>query len=253
MVTVGKIYDAINEFAPFSEQMDFDNAGLLVGSKNDSVTKVLLALDITAETVKEAQQMGAELILSHHPVIFHPLKKLASNSVPYMLARSGIAAICAHTNLDFAKGGVNSCLADVLEIEEQENMFSENIPQGIVGNVKEERTPKEFAEHVKKKLGACSVVYTDGEKSIRRVAVCGGAGEDLLFEAIEAGADAFVTGESKHHLLLAAKEMGITMVIAGHYASEQVVLAPLCEKLGKQFPEIEFTVSKTEKEVIYSV
>ena len=105
MAAIDEIYRYLNEIAPFSTAMDFDNAGFLVGDGKTEVTKALVTLDITAQSVRQAREKGAQLIVSHHPVIFHPLKRLLSNSVPYLLAKEGIGAICAHTNLDMAPGG----------------------------------------------------------------------------------------------------------------------------------------------------
>ena len=116
MAAIDEIYRYLNEIAPFSTAMDFDNAGFLVGDGKTEVTKALVTLDITAQSVRQAREKGAQLIVSHHPVIFHPLKRLLSNSVPYLLAKEGIGAICAHTNLDMAPGGVNDCLAAALEL-----------------------------------------------------------------------------------------------------------------------------------------
>ena len=103
MAAIDEIYRYLNEIAPFSTAMDFDNAGFLVGDGKTEVTKALVTLDITAQSVRQAREKGAQLIVSHHPVIFHPLKRLLSNSVPYLLAKEGIGAICAHTNLDKAR------------------------------------------------------------------------------------------------------------------------------------------------------
>ena len=112
MVTAGDIYDFLNVCAPFETAMSFDNAGFLVGERQAPVSAVLLALDITPKVVGEAARLGAELIISHHPVIFQPLRRMGPRDVPYLLAQHGIGAICAHTNLDFAPGGVNTCLAE---------------------------------------------------------------------------------------------------------------------------------------------
>jgi GTP cyclohydrolase I len=117
MATTGDIYAFIDGFAPFQTAMSFDNPGLLVGDDNTEVTTALLSLDITPEVVREAAELGAQLIVSHHPVIFHPLKKLSKGSVPYLLAQHSITAICAHTNLDMAAGGVNDCLAERLGLK----------------------------------------------------------------------------------------------------------------------------------------
>ena len=121
MATVREIYQYLDGLAPFSLQMEFDNAGFLVGRGERAVSKILVSLDITEEVAEEAAELGAELIVSHHPVIFRPLKKLEQGSVVWELARAGISAICAHTNLDKARGGVNDCLAAALGLEQVGN------------------------------------------------------------------------------------------------------------------------------------
>ena len=132
-----EIYQAIDEMAPFSVHASYDNPGFLIGDQNAEVTKVLLALDITVPVVQEAAQLGAELIVSHHPVIFHPIRQLLAGSVCYELARSGISAICAHTNLDVAHEGVNDMLALTVGLSSPyEILFdSENLPLGRIGNL----------------------------------------------------------------------------------------------------------------------
>ena len=114
MTTVRAIYEWLDGWAPFSTAMSFDNAGLLAGSGAEEVRRAVLALDITPAVVREAASSGAQLIISHHPVIFNPLRRLTPDSAPWLLARHGIAAVCAHTNLDLAPGGVNTCLAQRL-------------------------------------------------------------------------------------------------------------------------------------------
>ena len=124
MPTIREIYQYMNEIAPFDTAMDFDNAGFLVGDEGAEVTAALVALDITAQSVAQAQKLGAQLIVSHHPVIFNPMKRLMSASVPYLLAKAGVGAICAHTNLDMAKGGVNDCLADTLGLSRRAGSYT---------------------------------------------------------------------------------------------------------------------------------
>ena len=117
MTCVRDVYAYIDSLAPFATAMEFDNAGLLVGSGKENVTKGLLSLDITPQAVERAEEIGAQLIVSHHPVIFSPLRRLSPESVPYRLVKSGIAAICAHTNLDMAALGANYCLAERLSLQ----------------------------------------------------------------------------------------------------------------------------------------
>ena len=235
------LYGKLDELAPFRTQEKWDNSGLLAGDPDTEVTKVLLVLDITPEAVEEAARLGAQLIISHHPVIFHPLKALEPGTAPTLLARRGIAAICSHTCLD--KALVNDCLAAALGLEEVLPFAAgeDGIPMGRIGTLPRPASPAEFAAAAAERLGA-PVRYNRGGRTIRRVAVLGGAGAggDLIGEAAATGADALVTGEAKHHEYLDAARLGITLFDGTHYATERVVLAPLAERLSAAFPEVEF-------------
>ncbi|NLJ31639.1 MAG: Nif3-like dinuclear metal center hexameric protein [Clostridiales bacterium] len=247
MVTVGEIYQQIDAFAPFHTAMSFDNPGLLVGSPDSPVQTVLLSLDITPPVVQEAMELGAQLIVSHHPVIFHPLKQLSAKSAPYLLASYGISAVCAHTNLDMAQGGVNSCLAERLQLS-QVAMLKEyensGLPEALCGSLVRPYSPREFAQFVKTVLHCDGLRFTDGGQAVTRVGLCSGGGADLVYAAAQAGCQAFVTGESKHSILLDAEAMGITMVDAGHFYTEDVVILPLLNRLALQFPELRFLKSQ---------
>lgn len=248
MATAGDMYRFIDGFAPFRTAMSFDNPGLLVGDGNEEVTKALLALDITPETVQEAADLGAQLVISHHPVIFHPMKELRPDSVPYLLARHSIAAICAHTNLDMAPGGVNECLAEALRLKNV-RMLCENAASGLAealcGDTERPYDPREFAEFVKTELGCEGLCFTDGARKITSVGLCGGAGADYVYDAAQAGCQAFVTGECKHNILIDAGNLGVTLVAAGHFETEVPVLQPLMEKLGERFQDVQFIRSRT--------
>lgn len=247
MILTGDIYNYIDSFAPFHSAMDFDNPGLLVGDFQTPVKTAVLSLDITPAVVREAAELGADLIISHHPVIFQPLKQLDTESVPYLLARSGIAAICAHTNLDMAPEGVNACLAGRLVLKNVrilKEYESSGLPEALVGETERAYSPREFAEFVKTALGCDGLRYTDGDRSITRVGLCSGGGADLVYAAAEYGCQAFVTGESKHNILLDAQNMGVTLVDAGHFYTEDVVILPLLQKLEKKFPELRFVKSE---------
>lgn len=243
MITVKDIYDYIDSFAPFETAMDFDNAGLLMGDENTQVKKALVALDITEDVLNEAHSMGAELIISHHPVIFKPLKSINSNSIPYMIARLNLSAICAHTNLDLSSEGVNVCLANTLGLENI-LLTDEGIATGDLPANSNKLTSKQFAELVKNKLGCRGVRYTDIKNSISRVAVGGGACGEYIYPAKKLGADAFVTGEIKHNYILESHNISLTVVDAGHYKTEDVVIDFLVEKLSKKYPDVVFVKSK---------
>lgn len=248
MTTTGDIYRFIDGFAPFCTAMSFDNPGLLVGDDGTEVSKAILSLDITPEVVEEASALGAQLIVSHHPVIFHPLKKLSTDSVPYLLASRSIAAICAHTNLDLAKGGVNDSLAERLKLKNVRTL-TENAASGLAealcGETDREYGPREFAEFVRDELGCEGLRYTDGKKPITLVGLCGGAGADYIYDAAQAGCQAFVTGECKHNLLLDAENLGVTLVAAGHFETENPVIPVLMRKLKERFRDVSFIQSRS--------
>ena len=247
MSNVSMIYGKLNSLAPFATQESWDNSGLLVGDPGAEVKTALVVLDITAEAVREAREIGAELIISHHPVIFHPLKKVESGSVVWELAQAGISAICAHTNLDAAAGGVNDVLAAALELQEVRPLpdGEENTPpMARIGRLAQPMSPAVFAAYVKEKLGCGGVRYTDPGREIRRVAVLGGSGADLLETAAEAGADALVTGEARHHELLLAGVLGISLVDGGHFCTEQKIVQELCRRLSAAFPDLSVAAAK---------
>ncbi len=241
MIYVRDIYNFLNDIAPFDASLSFDNCGLLAGNYKNSVSKVLLALDITTDVVKEAQAIGAELIISHHPIIFKPLKNISFNSAVHLLCKFEINAICAHTNLDVAKEGVNYCLAKKLKINSLEPLcYEENQPLGLIGTLNESMSCTEFAQHVKNCLNCKGLRYTNIYKTIKKVAVCSGSGGDFVKEAYFKGADAFVTGEIKHSQILEANELKLAVVDAGHYKTENVIISPLAEKLKEHFRDISF-------------
>ncbi len=245
MITVKDIIEFTETFAPLCTAADFDNCGLLVGSSEQEITKVIVALDITPQVVKEAIDKGAQLIISHHPVIFNPLKKLSTDSVPYMLAQSGITALCLHTNLDIAEDdGVNVCLAKALELSDIRIFPDEFV---CLGELSEALTTEDFAQLVKDKLHAECVCFTKGDKPIKTVGMCSGAGGDMYHCAVALGADVFLTGEAKHHEYLEAEATGIPMVVAGHFFTEDIAMPALTKKLADKFPEVEFIYSSACK------
>lgn len=241
MITAGDIYDYIDQIAPFDTAMSFDNVGILCGSGSTACSgTVLCALDITPPVIKEAENLKANIIVSHHPIIFNPLKSLKSSSVPYLLARAGITAICAHTNLDLAKDGVNTWLAQSLKL--QNIVLIENEPIAV-GTLSSEMTERQFAQYVKDCLHCTGVRYTQTGKKITTVAVSSGAGGDGIYKAKELGADVLLTGEIKHNFIIEANEIGIAVTDAGHYKTEDIIISPLCQKLNQHFNNINFVKS----------
>lgn len=244
MSTVTHIYDAIDRLAPFWLTMDFDNTGILVGDRNREVSCALLALDCTPAVVEQAKQLGAQLIVTHHPVIFHPLKQVNEDAVVYQLIRSDIAVISAHTNLDIAQGGVNDALASAIGLRDCRGLELLNEQTGAwlgrIGTLPEPLSPEAFAAHVKVCLNASSVKFAAAPRVIRTVALCSGSGADCLDAAISAGADALLTSEVKQHEYLAAAAAGISIFDAGHFDTEDIVIEPLRDYLAKEIPDVHF-------------
>lgn len=244
MSTVTHIYDAIDRLAPFWLTMDFDNTGILVGDRNREVSCALLALDCTPAVVEQAKQLGAQLIVTHHPVIFHPLKRVNEDAVVYLLIRSDIAVISAHTNLDIAQGGVNDALASAIGLRDCRGLELLNEQTGAwlgrIGTLPEPLSPEAFAAHIKACLNASSVKFAAAPRVIRTVALCSGSGADCLDAAISAGADALLTSEVKQHEYLAAAAAGISIFDAGHFDTEDIVIEPLRDYLAKEIPDVHF-------------
>lgn len=240
-----KIKDIIEfteSFAPLNSAMEFDNVGLLIGSENNEVKKAVVALDITDEVIDEAIENGAQLIISHHPVIFNALKNIPSNSIVYRLIQNNLNALCLHTNLDLSpEFGVNTCLAEAVGVKNAEFVEDECL---YIGGIENELTNKEFAENVKAALKCDGLRYTMPDKKVKRVAICSGSGGDLAPLAEENGADVLLTGEIKHHDILNANKLGIAIIDAGHFKTEDIVITPFTDKLSAKFPEVEFIRSE---------
>ena len=251
MTLIKDIMDFCEEFAPSDSAASFDNVGLLVGSESTEVKRVLLALDVTKEVVDEAVSLGAELIISHHPVIFNPLKSMDSKSVPYLLAKNSLSALCLHTNLDVAiSTGVNLCLANTLELTNITFYEGEFV---VSGTLKEEMSAEAFAKFTKEKLGAKAVSCTVKDKLIKNVFLCSGAGGSEFMKAVQLGADVFITGEAHHHNYLESIHENKPLIVAGHLETEDIVINPLKEKLQKEFAELEFIKSKALTSPLYFV
>ena len=350
---VKDIYNAINEFAPYKNAEKWDNCGILVGNPDKEISKVLLCLDVTYEVINEAEKIGAELILSHHPIIFNPLKNVLANSIVYQLIKKDISVISSHTNLDISPEGVNLALAnaaglknlrplttikninyntinvfvpkescekvkeavflagageydnykncafsttgkgqflplensnpylgqknEVSYADEEEitficpssklnkvisamldahpyetpayNIFenkalSEKVYIGLIGEC-DEMTGKELALILKKNLQSDSVKIVNADKKVKTVGLCSGSGADFISDALAKGADAFITGDVKHNILVDALNNGLVLIDGGHFATENIVLPQFKKSLEKRCKNIEFVIAET--------
>jgi len=255
MATVADILKYIEtDVAPRGMKMDWDNVGLNVGRRDKEVKKILVALDPFTHVCQEAKDIGADLLVTHHVLIFRPgfvTDATAQGQNTLFLIENGIAHINAHTNLDLAPGGVNDVLSARLGLE---NVKIIN-PMGVDENGREwgllrsgyvtEQPLSDFLAHVKEKLGCVGLRYEDGGKPVRKVAVGGGSCCDEMQEAVEAGCDTLVTGDAKYNDFWDAHDLGLNLIDAGHFYTENPVVAYLAEKIAAAFPEIEVNISET--------
>ena len=249
-----ELYDYMDSLAPFGTSENWDNAGLLVGSPERETGRVLVSLDVTPDTAAEAQRIGAGIILSHHPVIFHPLRSLPANGLYASLLRSDITVISAHTCLDFAAGGVNDVLAARLglrSVRHFDMLPGGQLSLGRIGELERAMEPEEFAAFVKKTLGCGVISYVSGGRKIGTVAVSGGKLSTLPEKALRLGCDALVSSEIKHSDFLDAHALGLTLIDAGHYFTEVPVTAALAGALSAHFPGVDFVVSQTANPIKY--
>lgn len=247
MPKVIDIYNFLDSFAPFNTQEEWDNSGLLVGDGEKKISKVFVCLDCTSEAVKKAEKLSCGLIISHHPIIFSPLKALPQNNAAYLAAKNDISVISTHTCYDFAENGVSDTLAKTLGLK---NIRKSPTGEYTLGET-EKTTVSDLAKTVKEKLNA-RVSFCNENIEVETVAVCGGAGFDFIFDAKQNGADAYITGESSYHEFLDAANENIGLITAGHFETEVIAMKPLKEKLEKEFPEIQFILAD-ESSVIKNI
>ena len=236
MIKCREVMDVMERIAPKRLAEDWDNPGLLVGSPDDEIRRILVCLDVREETAERAQAEGFQMIVAHHPVIFKGVKKLRTDlpdgRLLGRLLRSGVSVFAAHTNLDCAEGGVNDVLAARIGLDPATiaplgtaETISESL--GRVGKLPAPMKAKAFAEQVKKGLGVNNVRFVSGGES----------GAEFIEHAAFTGCDAFVTGDVRYHDAQRAAALGIHVIDAGHFATEQPVVEILAARLAEDFGE----------------
>ena len=236
MTTVKNIYDYINSLAPFDTQEEWDNSGHIIGDFRHEVKKCVMALDATKEVCRFAADVGADLLLTHHPIIFGGISDVRVGDPVYTLVSSGVAGISAHTNYDLADGGINDSLAEILGLKNVRHIDGTFI---VAGELENEMSIDDLAEFVSDKLDCAGIRYTDTDKLIKKVALGGGACEEYVEEASEV-ADVFITGDMKYHPMLDSSEKGFPVISAGHFETEYAAFMMLKDKLSKLFADVEF-------------
>lgn len=238
-MNVRDVYEYINGFAPFDSQADWDNSGLLVGGFSSEINCAVICLDVTSDVIDFAVKEKAQLIISHHPVIFRPQKNFLCGNVAYNAAVNGISIICAHTNLDKAPDGVNDMLCKALELDFVKS--DSTVCDGFlnIGSFRRAMNASEAALYIKSRLQT-AVSFVDGGSNISKVGICSGSGASFIDEAVRLGCNAFITGEASYHEYLDAAASGVSLFSAGHYETEVVVIRTLAEKLRQKFNEAVF-------------
>ena len=264
MVTVDDVYNYMKSIAPEELAKKNDNVGFLVGAACTPVKKLLVALDVTSGVITEALDIGANLIVAHHPLFFS-LSSVTDENVTgrkiVKMLSGGVSAICMHTNLDAARGGVNDALAVAVGIADSGKEVrplsdfapvseGDNESYGKVGYLKTACSLPEYLKFLKTALDAGGLRYYDAGRDVYKVALAGGSGAADWLNAVKSGCDTFVTADIKYHLFLEALEMGINLIDGDHFCTENVVSRVLVEKLGAAFPDIDVALSKTHKQII---
>lgn len=242
-MTVRDIYHVIDAIAPFATQEKWDNSGLLVGSQNLPASKVLVSLDISPAAVAYARENGCNVIVSHHPIIFSPMKSIPAESIVYQLISCGISAICCHTPLDIAPGGINDLLAERLRGELDFAEKTEPLDEAGCGRIltlAQEQSMTDIAAAAKYALGCETVRFSQDDDTpwVRRLGICSGSGSSML-EEIAGRCDCLLTGDVKHDRWYKAQELGLGLIDCGHYHTEVIMVPYVAQKFREMLPGLD--------------
>ena len=246
MTTIHEIYDTMCRLAPPELQLSFDNSGFLVGYGGALCSKALLSLDLTDAVLDEAVRLGVQLVITHHPVIFDPLKSLtdetASGCRLLRLIENRIAVISMHTHLDLANGGVNDVLLERCGARCEGAL--DEIGCGRFGMLPAPVPLRAFLARLRENLPCRGLRYYDAGRCVERLAVLGGAGANSLERAAALGCDTFLTADIKYHRFLEAQDLGVNLIDGDHFGTESPVMNALLPKLQTAHPSVEFFVSR---------
>lgn len=257
---IKEVLSALERFAPLPLQEGWDNAGLQVGLTEAEVSGALLCLDVNERIIDEAVAKGLNLVVSHHPLLFRGLKTIGDGDYVQRTVmkaiRNGITVVSMHTNMDNARGGVNYKIAEKLGLTDVRFMAPKTVDgveagSGVVGELPEEMAADDFVLMVKRVFGVeCAMCNELLRRKIRRVAICGGAGDFLLDDAVRAGADAFITGEMHYHVYF-GREQQLQICVIGHYQSEQYTSEVFREVIEEACPGLPLHIAETCTNPIY--
>lgn len=261
MTRLSEIINELEHFAPPMLKEPWDNVGLMVGDETQIIEKVFVCLDITSENLRQATAFGADLIISHHPLIFTPLRSVTENdpitSIIRTAIKNDISIYSMHTNFDKTDGGMNDLLAEKLGLENIRPFTSDECidgegtpfsPIGRVGTLEFPMPLEDFARQTKAVLGCAALKYSgDLSDIVETVALCSGSGgRECMYAAYHSGADVYLTADLKHDIAMTAHELGLNMIDAGHFETENIICEFLEEFFAAHFPELEIKASEAE-------
>jgi dinuclear metal center YbgI/SA1388 family protein len=259
-LTVRDLCRWMNQQAPLELSESWDNTGLLLGDPDATVSRVQTCLTLTAYSVSEAIRERAEMVITHHPMPFQPLKRItaesSTGSLLWQLAGSGISVYSPHTAWDSAESGINAMLAGLIGLNAPrpivpcQNEDLKHLGAGRIGSLSKPSTVREIADRLSRLLPDCRPRGVGGSRSINTVAVACGSGASLLEPAVRAGCNLFITGEASFHSCLEAQALDISLLMIGHFASERFSMVALSERLGAAFPELVIWPSQSESDPV---
>ena len=253
MIKVSDVLSFLEDYAPYNLAESWDNNGLLVGDNDSKITKILCALDVTEEVLNEAIDKNCNLIIAHHPLIFTSVKTVTTSDVTGRIIlkaiKNDVSIICMHTNLDCADNGVNDALALKIGLNNIQNLGAgDSLSLGRFGNLDIESQFDDFLDLVKEKLGANGLKYV-GNNNVYKVAVLGGSGGKLIDFAVKNFADTYLTADCTYDVFQKAQNLGINLIDAGHFATENVICETIKDKITEKFGNI-IEISVKHKDII---
>ncbi len=259
MPQVSQVVDILKQFAPLELAEEWDNVGLLVGDPERPVERVMTCLTLTQATADEAVREGAQLVVSHHPVMFRPVQRLTTadpqGKLLLQLAAAGVAVYSAHTAFDSAETGINAHLALGLDLHGIQPLAPADEPHaadvgaGRYGLIADSVKLEELVARVKTFLNLSSLrVVGNDDQTVQRVAIACGSGGSMLRDAAHHRCDCLLTGEANFHTCLEAEALGISLILPGHYASERFAMESLADYLGEQFSDVSVWASRDERD-----
>ena len=256
MIKVNNIINEMELLAPTYLKEDFDNVGLMVGDKNKEVKKVLLALDCTLKVIEEAKKENVELIITHHPLIFKRPSSITTDTLQgkkiIELIKNDISLYSSHTNLDSVENGLNDTIVSILGFDSskilEKNKRDDKAGLGRIVSLNESIQLEDLISKIKKSLNINNLRVVKGKDKVNKIAIINGSGQDFIGKAVALGADCIITGDTTYHFASDYKEMEISILDVGHFASEQITFFNVMENLKEKFKDVEFITSTVEED-----